>query len=118
MKDCDKNKGSSYLRYWDKNNLRSSAMSQKFPVNEFRWVEFDLSEFDQSFTKSYEGYFLNLILNILKYPFLPERMKIEKSKFKSLVANLHDKTEYVIHIRYLNQALNHGLVLKKSSQTD
>ena len=29
------------------------------------------------------------------------------------MANLHDKTEYVIHIRNLKQALNHGLVLKK-----
>ena len=37
-------------------------------------------------------------------------MKIEKVKLK---ANLHDKTEYVIHIRNLKQALNHGLVLKK-----
>ena len=32
---------------------------------------------------------------------------------KKLVANLHDKTEYVIHIRNLKQALNHGLILKK-----
>ena len=31
---------------------------------------------------------------------------------EKLVANLHDKTEYVIHIRNLKQALNHGLVLK------
>ena len=38
-------------------------------------------------------------------------MKIEK--VEKLVANLHDKTEYVIHIRNLKQALNHGLVLKK-----
>ena len=30
-----------------------------------------------------------------------------------LVADLHDKTEHVIHIRKLRQALNHGLVLKK-----
>ena len=29
------------------------------------------------------------------------------------MANSHDKTEYVIHIRNLKQALNHGLVLKK-----
>ena len=43
-------------------------------------------------------------------PVLPKRMKIEKVKLK---ANLHDKTEYVIHIRNLKQALNHGLVLKK-----
>ena len=32
---------------------------------------------------------------------------------QKLVANLHDKTEYVIHIRNLKEALNHGLVLKK-----
>ena len=44
-------------------------------------------------------------------PFLPERTKIEK--VEKLVANLHDKTEYVIHIRNLKEALNHGLVLKK-----
>ena len=31
----------------------------------------------------------------------------------SIVANLHDKTEYVIHIKNLKQALNHGLVLEK-----
>ena len=38
-------------------------------------------------------------------------MKIEK--VEKLVANLHDKTDYVIHIRNVKQALNQGLVLKK-----
>ena len=38
-------------------------------------------------------------------------MKTEK--VKKLVANLHDKTEYVAHIRNLKQTLNYGLVLKK-----
>ena len=38
-------------------------------------------------------------------------MKIEK--VEKLVANLYDKTEYIVHIRNLKQALNHGLVLKK-----
>ena len=38
-------------------------------------------------------------------------MRIEK--VEKLVANLHDKTEYVIHIKNLKQALSHGLVLKK-----
>ena len=42
------------------------------------------------------------------FPFSPERMKIEK--VKKLVANLHDKTEYVIHIRNLKQILSHGLI--------
>ena len=30
------------------------------------------------------------------FPFLPERMKIEK--VDKLIANLHNKTEFVIHI--------------------
>ena len=38
-------------------------------------------------------------------------MNIEK--VEKLVANLHDKTEYVIQIRNLKQVLNHALVLKK-----
>ena len=38
-------------------------------------------------------------------------MKIEK--VERLVTNLHDKIEYVIHIRNLNQALNHAFILKK-----
>ena len=38
-------------------------------------------------------------------------MKIEK--IEELVANLHDKTECVIHIRNFKQTLNHEFVLKK-----
>ena len=38
-------------------------------------------------------------------------MKIEK--VEQLVANLHDKQKYLIDIRNLKQALNHGVVLKK-----
>ena len=34
-------------------------------------------------------------------------------KVEKLVANLHDKPKYVLHIRNLKQALNHRLVLKK-----
>ena len=61
--------------------------------------------------------FLKLMFNIMKdymnfiivYHFYQKKMKIEK--VEKLEANLHDKAEYVIHIRNLKQALNHGLVL-------
>ena len=39
-------------------------------------------------------------------PFLTERMKMEK--IEKIVANLHDKTEYVIYIRNLKHASNLG----------
>ena len=43
--------------------------------------------------------------------FLPERIEI--NKYKKLVCNLHNKEKYVLQISSLNQALNHGLILKK-----
>ena len=98
-------------------------VGQQLPVNNFEWIK-DTSQFNEDFIKNYneesdEGYFLEVDVQYLEklhelhndLPFLPERMKIEK--VEKLVANLHDKTEYVIHIRNLKQALNHGLVLKK-----
>ena len=39
-------------------------------------------------------------------------MKIEE--IRKLVTNLIDKTEFIIHIRNLKQALNHGLVFKET----
>ena len=44
-------------------------------------------------------------------PFLPKRMKIDKTQ--KLVCNLRDKKKYVVHISILKQALNHALKLKK-----
>ena len=38
---------------------------------------------------------------------------MEIGNAEKLVVDLHDKTEYVIHIRNLNQVLNRGLVLKR-----
>ena len=48
---------------------------------------------------------------IITYHFCQNEWKLKIGK---LVANLHDQIEYVIHIRNLKQALNYGLVLKKS----
>ena len=44
-------------------------------------------------------------------PFSPERLKIEKCN--KLLCNVYNKKIYVVHIRILKQALNHGLILKK-----
>ena len=46
----DKNKESSYLKYWDLNNLYGWAMSQKMLVDGFNWVE-ETSRFNEYFIK-------------------------------------------------------------------
>ena len=46
MKDYDKNRDSSYLNYWDVNNLYGWEMSQKLPLNNFEWIE-ETSQFNE-----------------------------------------------------------------------
>ena len=53
LKNYDKNIISSYLVYLDANNLYGRGMSQKLPVNGFKWVK-KLSKFDQRFIKDYD----------------------------------------------------------------
>ena len=52
MKNYDKTKESSYLKYWDVNNLNGWPMlQQKLPVNKIQWVE-DTSQFNEDFIKT------------------------------------------------------------------
>ena len=98
-------------------------MSQKLPANGFEWVE-DLSQFKEDFIKNYDedsnkGYFLEVVVEYPKklfilhsaLSFLSEKNKIKKCN--KLVCGVHDKKNYVVHIKALKQALNHGLILKK-----
>ena len=123
MKDYDKNIESSYIQYLDANNLHGWAMSQKLPVNNFKWVE-DTSKINEKFIKSYyensrKGYILEVDVKYPKelhdlysdLPFLPKKMKIDKCN--KLVCDLYNKKKYVVHIKSLKQALNHGLKLKR-----
>ena len=83
----DKSIASSFLMYLDPNNLHEWAMSQKLPINGFKWIE-ALSEFNESFIKnydenSYRAYFLGIDIeypkNLFNFhkdlPFLAERKK-------------------------------------------
>ena len=44
-------------------------------------------------------------------PFLPKSKIV--NKVENLICSVEDKEKYVMHIRVLKQALNHGLVLRK-----
>ena len=102
-------------------------MSQKLPVNGFKWLDSDkINEINEEFIKNYdENNDKDYILEVdVKYPkrlhelhsdlpFLLERMKIDKCK--KLACNLSNKKNYVTHINSFKKALNHGLKLKKDS---
>ena len=47
-----KSKESSYLRYWDLNNLYGWSISQKLSLNDFKWVE-HISKINEEFIKTY-----------------------------------------------------------------
>ena len=121
MKNYNIDKEESFLQYLDDNNLYGWAMSQKLPINGFKWKK---NVITKEFKKNYDedvnkGYILEVDVKYPKnlhglhedLPLLPERMKI--CKCKKLVCNLYDKKNYVVHIRSLKQALNNGLTLKK-----
>ena len=70
MKDYDKNKESSYLNYWDVNNLYGWVMSQKLPVNNLQQTE-ETSQFNEDFIKNYneesdKGYSLEVDVQCTK----------------------------------------------------
>ena len=123
MKNYGESKESSYIQYLDANNLYGWVMSQKLPVNDFKWIE-DTSKINEEFIKNYDenndkGYILEVDVKYPKrlhklhsdLPFLPKRMKIDRCE--KLVCNLLNEKKYVVHINSLKQALNHGLELKK-----
>ena len=81
-------------------------------------------KFNEDFIKNYDensdkGYIFEADVEYPKnlhdlhsdLPFLPETMKINKCN--KLVCNLYDKNDYVVRIRSLKQALDHGIILKK-----
>ena len=110
-KDYDESKESSYIQYLDANNLYGAAMSEKLPINGFKWVN-DISKIDKKSIKSYDkknsdkGYILEVDVDYPSklhrlhsdMPFLPERMKIDKTQ--KLVCNLRDKTSTLYILVY------------------
>ena len=112
------------------NNLYGWAMSQPLPTGEFKWVDIENLKqearelkrtIDMMVRNSNRG--VGYVLEVdTKYPielhdhrndlpFMCEKIRV--NGVEKLVPNLHDKQKYVIHVKALKQALDHGLVLEK-----
>ena len=108
-----------YLQYLDAHNLYGWTMSQPLPTGGFRWVDVRPEEISELAKDKDKGYLLGVDV---AYPkklhdyhndpsFMCERMVI--NGVEKLVPNLYYKKRYVIHIRALDQAIKHGLVLER-----
>ena len=120
----------NYLQYVDANNLYGWAMSQPLPTGEFKWVDIEnlkqearelKKTIDMMVRNSNRGYGYVLEVDV-KYPrelhdlhndlpFMCEKIRV--NGVEKLVPYFHDKKKYVIHVKALKQALNHGLVLER-----
>ena len=140
MNNYDPEKPSTFITYLDKNNLYDWSMSKYLPYGEFNWLKngdkFDVNSVNE---KSDIGYFLEVDLKYPDelpelhndYPPSPERLavtsdilskycKIIADKYdikagdvKNLIANLGNKTKYVLHYRNLQLYLSLGMKLIK-----
>ena len=128
--EYDRSKPTEYLQYLDANNLYGWAMSQPLPTGEFRWVDIreDLkpTEAIDMLVKNSDcgyGYLLEVDVQYPRelhdhhndLPFMCEKIRV--NGVEKLIPNLYDKKKYVIHVKALKQALDHGLVLEKVHRT-
>ena len=120
----------NYLQYLDTNNLYGWAMSQPLPTGEFKWVDIEnLKQEDRELKRTIDimvrnsncgvGYVIGVDVKYPRelddhhndLPFMCKKIRV--SGVEKLVPNLHNKKNYVIHLKALKQALDPGLVLEK-----
>ena len=117
--EFDPDEKTNYLQYLDANNLYGWAMSQLLRTRGLRWVDIKQDKISQLAKRKSKGYLLEVDVRYPRelhdshndLPFMCECMKI--NGVEKLIPNLYNKKRYIIHIRTLDQALKHGLVLER-----
>jgi DNA polymerase type B, organellar and viral len=136
----DPSEASKYIAYLDANNLYGWAMSQPLPVGDYKWL--DRSEIKNLRVRDLPddgdyGYILEVDLEYPEhlhdrhncYPLAVEHVTLTEDHLspaakellqgqryhgtRKLVANLADKTRYVVHFRNLKLYLEEGMKLRR-----
>ena len=135
--DSVENDDDTFIMYYDANNLYGWAMSEPLPCSDFEWLsrqECEELEIMKIPADGEYGYVLEVDLEYPRdkalhdrhrdLPFCPEVRRAPAyllpyssediinsgaGQSKKLMATLTDKEEYVIHYRYLQQAIDNGL---------
>jgi hypothetical protein len=111
-KRYDVSKDSTYLMYFDVNNLYGAAMSQCLPYGNFEFMKkFNIEEILNTADDSCTGYILECDLDYPIHlhnlhsdlPLAPEHMvpPSSRSKLKKLLLTLYPKKNYIIHYKNL-----------------
>ncbi|XP_024885115.1 uncharacterized protein LOC112463153 [Temnothorax curvispinosus] len=118
----DSSQPTTYLMYYDVNNLYGWAMSESLPYANFQWLD-DPDNFDATTvsTDSDVGYILEVDLEYPRdlhdahadLPLCPTRDKPPGKRQEKLLATLYDKSRYVTHYRNLQQCLRLGMRLTR-----
>jgi hypothetical protein len=138
MKIYDETKQSTYIMYFDINNMYGGAMIEMLPYGEFKWVDkITLEEIINTDDENEYGYVIDCDIKIpveLQDTVLKDMMivpynrviveselsdynkKIMKknniksiSKVKKLVSDYHDRTNYVCHYRIIKYIYSLGI---------
>ncbi|XP_011883678.1 PREDICTED: uncharacterized protein LOC105570839, partial [Vollenhovia emeryi] len=115
---------STYLMYYDVNNLYGWAMRESLPYAQFQWIDDTNAESLDVMAVTADsdiGYILEVDLSYPRelhdahadLPFCPLRAAPPGKVTDKLLATLHDKSRYVIHYRNLQQCVRHGMRLLK-----
>ncbi|XP_071578407.1 uncharacterized protein [Temnothorax nylanderi] len=112
----------TYLMYYDVNNLYGWAMSESLPYANFQWLD-DPENFDVTTVPADSdiGYILEVDLEYppnlhdvhADLPLCPTRDKPPGKRQEKLLATLYDKSRYVTHYRNLQQCVRLGLRLTR-----
>ncbi|XP_041675515.1 uncharacterized protein LOC121530461 [Drosophila eugracilis] len=124
LNNFDPSKRNNFLSYIDANNLYGWAMSQPLPLSGFKFLtreEIALFDYKNILSDGDVGYMLEVDLeyppnqhdshNYL--PFCPENKVPPGGKQAKLIADLTNKSGYIIHLKQLQLCLQHGLILRK-----
>jgi hypothetical protein len=122
LPDYDKSKPSTYLGYFDANNLYGWAMSNPLPFDNFKWVDpesiGDITEIPKT---GDIGYILDCDFEYPEHlhdhhydlPLLAKTEVSPTGKYPKLMMTLTDKPRYVAHFWVVQQAIELGLRIKK-----
>ena len=139
MSDYDPGKPSSYIMYYDANNLYGWAMSEELPYGKFKWISGDNIDLDNYGKGKEKGLILEVDLEYPSelhkyhsdYPLAPEKMEITEDMLsgyargirkvhgsksvgvRKLVTTLNEKKSYVCHIDNLKLYMKLGMKLVK-----